>query len=142
MGETVSYLTDPGNTLLISFGVAALFGVILGSLVYSLVSGNFRIEWFVNGQDWLYHIIGAVLMGIGGSLALGCTIGQGITGVSTLSIGSMLSLASIIVGSALTMKVQYYRMVYEEEATFAKALVTGMVDLRLLPEGMRKLEAI
>jgi uncharacterized membrane protein YedE/YeeE len=54
-----------------------------------------------------YHIIGGTLMGFGGVTAMGCTIGQGITGVSTLSLGSILALASIIAGSAITMKIQY-----------------------------------
>jgi hypothetical protein len=54
----------------------------------------------------------------------------------------MLALGSIILGSALTMKVQYYKLVYEEEATFVKALITGMVDLHLLPQGMRRLDAV
>jgi uncharacterized membrane protein YedE/YeeE len=81
-------------------------------------------------------------MGIGGVLAMGCTIGQGVTGVSTLATGSYLALGSIILGSALTMKVQYYKLVYEEEATFGKALVSGMADLRLLPQSTRKLDAV
>jgi hypothetical protein len=81
-------------------------------------------------------------MGFGGVLGLGCTIGQGITGVSTLAVGSFITLISIVFGSALTMKVQYYKMVYEDDATFAKALVTSLVDMKLLPGGMRKLEAV
>jgi hypothetical protein len=73
---------------------------------------------------------------------MGCTIGQGITGVSTLAIGSFITFISIVYGSTLTMKVQYYKMVYEEEATFVKALLSALVDLRLLPAAFRKLEAI
>jgi len=81
-------------------------------------------------------------MGFGGVLALGCTIGQGITGMSTLALGSILTLVSIIFGSALTMKIQYYKMVYEDEASFGKALVTSLVDMKLLPSSMRRLDAI
>jgi len=51
-------------------------------------------------------------------------------------------MGSIILGSALTMKVQYYKLVYEEEASFGKALVAGLADLHLLPQGMRRLEAV
>jgi uncharacterized membrane protein YedE/YeeE len=87
-------------------------------------------------------MIGAVLMGFGGVLGLGCTVGQAITGVSTLALGSFLVFISIVFGSALTMKIQYYQMVYEEEATFIKALLTALVDMKLLPAGMRKLDAI
>ncbi|RDH88377.1 MAG: hypothetical protein DIZ78_00075 [endosymbiont of Escarpia spicata] len=142
MGETLAYMADPGNSLLITFGVGALVGVLLGSFAYALVSRSFRIEWFYDLRDFINHAIGAVLMGVGGVLAVGCTIGQGISGVSTLSLGSMLALASIILGSALTMKVQYYKLVYEDEATFPAALLSGMVDLKLLPEQLRKLEAV
>ena len=142
MGETLSYLSDPANTTLITFGVAALFGVIAGSFLYALFSRSLRFEWFVSLKDFITHMIGGVLMGVGGVLALGCTIGQGVTGISTLALGSFVAMGSIVLGSALTMKVQYYRMVYEQEATFGKALVTGLVDLHLLPGGMRRLEAI
>ena len=142
MGETLVFLSSPGNISLITFGVASLFGVIAGSFLFAVVSRSFRIEWFVDWRDFVNHMVGAVLMGIGGVLALGCTIGQGVTGVSTLAVGSFLAMGSIILGSALTMKVQYYRLVYEEEATVAKALLTGMVDLHLLPERFRRLDAV
>lgn len=142
MGETLVFLSSPFDTSLITFGVSALMGVIFGSFLYALLTRSFRIEWFVDFRDFISHLIGAVLMGIGGVLALGCTIGQGVTGVSTLAIGSFVAMGSIILGSALTMKVQYYKLVYEEEATFGKALVTGMVELHLLPKSMRKLEAV
>ncbi len=79
-------------------------------------------------------------MGIGGILALGCTFGQGITGVSTLSIGSLIALVSIIFGSAMTMKIQYYKLIHEDDATFVKAFISSLVDFKMLPESMRKLE--
>ena len=65
-----------------------------------------------------------------------------ITGVSTSALGSIVTFAAIFIGSALTMKVQYYKMVYEDEASLTKALVTGLVDLHLLPERFRRLEAV
>jgi len=80
-------------------------------------------------------------MGFGGVLALGCTIGQGVTGVSTLALGSYLALFSIVFGSALTMKVQYYRMMYED-AGFFSALSSSLVDMKLLPGMMRKLDKV
>jgi hypothetical protein len=141
MAETLVFLAGR-EPMLITFGVAALFGVVLGALLYALISRSFRIEWFVDTKDFLNHLVGAVLMGTGGVLAMGCTIGQGVTGASTLALGSFIALASIILGSALTMKVQYYKLVYEEEASFGKALVTGLVDLHLLPAAMRRLDAI
>lgn len=141
-GETLAYLMSPGNLGLITFGVMAVAGVIFGSFVYALVSRKFRIEWFASFSDFTTHVIGGILMGVGGVLSMGCTIGQGVTGVSTLALGSFLTFGAIVFGSALTMKVQYYRMVYEGEASFPAALLSALVDMRLLPKGMRKLEAV
>ena len=131
MGQTLGYAASGLDASLVTFGVMALGGVILGSLLWSLISGGFRIEFFSSGRDFLNHLVGAVLMGFGGVLAMGCTIGQGITGVSTLALGSFVALGAIVLGSALTMKVQYYRLVYEEEATLPAALVAGLL-VRLL----------
>lgn len=142
MGQTLGYVAAGFKPTLLTFGVVALLGVIGGSLLWSLVSRSFRIEWFVDFKDFLTHVIGAILMGFGGVLAMGCTIGQGISGTSTLAIGSFLALGAIILGSALTMKVQYYKLVYEDEASLSKALVTGLVDLKLLPKSLRQLEAV
>ena len=142
IGQTFGYIKEGFASAYLTFGIMAVFGVILGSFLWAIVSKGFRIEWFVDGKDFFTHMIGAILMGFGGVLALGCTIGQGITGVSTLALGSFLALISIIFGCALTMKIQYYKMVYEEEASFGKALITSLVDLKMLPKGMRKLEAV
>ena len=142
MGQTVGWAANGFSSALLTFGVMAFGGVIAGSLLWSVVTRSFRIEWFNDTKDFVTHVIGAVLMGFGGVLAMGCTIGQGITGVSTLAIGSFIAWGAIVLGSGLTMKVQYYKMVYEDDATFAKALITGLVDFKLLPAGMRKLEAI
>lgn len=140
MGETLYYLSAPGNTLLVTFGVVALPGVILGAALSAVLSGRFRLSWFTSRSDFLKHVVGAVLMGIGGVLAMGCSIGQGVTGVSTLALGSFLALGSIIFGAALTMKVQYYLMVYEDEASFVGAFLSSLVDMRLLPAGLRRLD--
>ena len=130
MGDSVRYLLSPTNFTLINFGVMALSGVIVGSFLYSLLFGKFRIEWFASGQDFISHAVGAVLMGIGGVLSMGCTIGQGVTGVSTLAIGSIVTFLSIVFGSALTMKVQYYLM---DEHGFLGALRSALADMRLMP---------
>lgn len=110
MGDGVRYLMSPGNFANINFGITALIGVIVGSFLYALLSGNFRLEWFASGGDFANHALGAVLMGIGGVLSMGCTIGQAITGVSTLAMGSFLTFFAIVAGAAATMKVQYWRM--------------------------------
>ena len=142
MGQTLGYAAGGFDRALLNFGVMAVAGVVLGSFLWALISRGFRIEWFRSVKDALNHIIGAVLMGFGGTLAMGCTIGQAITGVSTLAVGSILTFIAIFLGSALTMKVQYYKMVYEDEASLGKALITGLVDLHLLPEKLRRLEAV
>jgi uncharacterized membrane protein YedE/YeeE len=142
IGQTLGYAMGGFGKPLLTFGVMAVFGVVLGSFLWAIVSRSFRIEWFASWRDFANHLIGAVLMGFGGVLAMGCTIGQGVTGVSTLAVGSIIAFIAIVLGSAITMKVQYYKMVYESEATFAKAFITALVDLKLLPQGMRKLEAV
>jgi len=142
MGQVLGYAAGGFERALLNFGVVAVLGVVLGSLLWSLIARSFRIEWFSSARDAFNHVIGAVLMGFGGTLAMGCTVGQAITGVSTMAVGSILTFGAIFLGSALTMKVQYYRMVYEDEASLGKALVTGLVDLHLLPERLRRLEAI
>jgi uncharacterized membrane protein YedE/YeeE len=142
MAATVSYAGTGFDKSLLTFGVMAFFGVVLGSFVWAVLSRGFRIEWFSSFGDFVTHLIGAILMGLGGTLALGCTIGQAITGISTLAVGSFLTFFAIVLGSALTMKIQYYRMVYEEEATFPKALVASLADLRLLPNGLRRLDKV
>ena len=142
MGQTLGYAANGFDRTLLTFGIMALAGVIAGSLLWSLISRSFRIEWFASGRDFANHLIGAILMGFGGVLAMGCTIGQAVTGFSTLALGSILTFIAIVLGSALTMKVQYYKMVYEADATFFKAFITALVDLKLLPAGMRKLEAV
>ena len=129
MGQTFGYGLNGFNSALLTFGIMAFFGVVAGSFVWSLITRTFRIEWFASLNDFITHLIGAALMGFGGVLAMGCTIGQGITGVSTLALGSFITFISIVLGSALTMKVQLYKMVYEEEASFGKALIAGLADM-------------
>jgi hypothetical protein len=142
MGESLYYTMEPDKTNRLTFGVLGLIGVIVGSFLYALVSRKFRFEWFSSVKDFFAHATGGALMGIGGILAMGCTIGQGVTGFSTLAVGSIMAFASFIFGSALTMKVQYYKMVYENEASYFGAFVTALVDMRLLPGGLRRLEAV
>ena len=142
MGQTGAYLFGGFESILLTFGVMAVFGVILGSLVWSLITGTFKIEWFSSLADFKNHIIGGILMGFGGTLALGCTVGQAISGISTLALGSIITFSAIFLSAAMTMKIQYYRMVYENEATLMQVFITSFVDLKLLPESLRKLKNI
>jgi hypothetical protein len=108
---TLEYLmlwTDKSRV--ITFGIASAAGVIAGSLAYALATRTFRWEGFRDAEDTALHMVGGILMGFGGITALGCTIGQGISGLSTLALGSIITFAAIIAGSAATVKWQYWRL--------------------------------
>jgi uncharacterized membrane protein YedE/YeeE len=113
MADALHYLLSPTNFSLINFGIMAFAGVIVGSFLYAIFTRNFHFEWFADRSDFVNHVVGGALLGIGGVLAMGCTIGQAITGVSTLAIGSFLAFVSIVAGAAATMKYQYWKMVRE-----------------------------
>src|SRR5690349_13972817 len=110
MAYTLDYLmlwTDKSK--MITYGIASGLGVIAGSAAYALATRTFRWEGFRDAEDTANHIVGGLLMGFGGICALGCTIGQGISGFSTLAAGSIITFVCIVLGSALTMKYQYWR---------------------------------
>ena len=109
--EYLMFWTDKSK--IVTFGIASTAGVIAGSAAYALATGKFRWEGFRNAEDTGMHMLGGLLMGFGGITALGCTIGQGISGFSTLALGSILTFAAIVAGSAATMKWQYWRMTRE-----------------------------
>ena len=93
-----------------SFGIVSALGVVLGSLVTALSQRRFRWEGFASSfADLRDHLVGAVLMGFGGVTALGCTVGQGLSGVSTLALGSFLAVAGIVGGAVATLKYQVWR---------------------------------
>ena len=110
--ELLMLWTD--KSLTVTFGIMAALGIITGSFVYAVASRTFRWEGFRTTADLGNHIVGGVLMGFGGVTALGCTVGQGISGFSTLALGSMVTFAAIVAGSAATMKYQYWKMLREE----------------------------
>jgi uncharacterized membrane protein YedE/YeeE len=114
-GHIAQYIKEGFSALFLTFGVTTIAGVVVGSFLYTVIFRKVRIEWFVTWNDFAMHALGAVLMGIGGVLAMGCTIGQGITGVSTLALGSIVTILSIIGGSAATMKYQFYLMMREDD---------------------------
>jgi uncharacterized membrane protein YedE/YeeE len=109
--EYLMFWTD--KTKIITYGIASTAGVIAGSAAYALAAGKFQWEGFRDAEDTGMHMVGGLLMGFGGITALGCTIGQGISGFSTLALGSILTFAAIVAGSAATMKWQYWRMTRE-----------------------------
>lgn len=128
VGNALNYLmTFTGST--IGFAVAVVFGVIAGSFLYAVLTGNFRVETFTGKSDMVNHLAAGVLMGFGGVLSLGCTIGQGVTGLSTLALGSLVTLASIVFGCAVTLKMRYYML----DDGFWRSLRLTLADFRLVP---------
>ena len=95
---------------LLTLGIASVFGVIAGSGVWALVSGSFRWEGFGGTEDVANHLVGGVLMGVGGVTAMGCTVGQGLSGISTLSATSFVAVAAIMVGAVAAFKYQIWRL--------------------------------
>jgi uncharacterized membrane protein YedE/YeeE len=109
--EYLMFWTDKSKV--ITYGIASAAGVIAGSAAYAIATRSFRWEGFRDAEDTALHCLGGVLMGFGGITALGCTVGQAITGFSTLALGSILTFACIVAGAAATMKLQYWRMTRE-----------------------------
>ncbi len=108
---TIDYLmffSDASKVMTI--GIAAVAGVIAGAAAYSVFSGSFRWEGFRDTEDMANHLVGGALMGFGGVTALGCTIGQGLSGVSTLALGSIIATISIVAGAVLGLKYQAWRL--------------------------------
>lgn len=92
------------KSLRMTFGIASVVGVVLGSLAVALGTRRFRWEGFASLEDLCTQLAGAMLMGFGGVTAIGCTVGQGISGMSTLAIGSLIAVAGIVAGCVAAMK--------------------------------------
>lgn len=102
--ELLMLWTDTSTRM--TFGIATALGVALGSFAYATSTKQFRWEGFASIDDLKTQLLGAILMGFGGVTAIGCTIGQGMSGVSTLAIGSFITLAGIVAGAVAMMKWQ------------------------------------
>lgn len=98
----------------VTFGIAGVLGMMVGSGVMALATRRFRWEGFASVEDVANHVVGGILMGFGGVTALGCTIGQGLTGVSTLAVGSFITLFSIIAGCVMALKYQVWRLEHRD----------------------------
>ncbi len=92
------------------FGVVTLIGALLGGFIGAITRGKFHLATFANPADAVRNMIGAALMGIGGVLSLGCTIGQGMTGLSTLAAGSFITLAFLVIGGMIGVKIMEWDM--------------------------------
>jgi hypothetical protein len=106
--DLLIFWTDKSKA--VSFGIAATLGMVAGSFAYSVLSRKFRFEGFGGVGDVSNHLVGATLMGFGGVTALGCTVGQGLSGISTLAVGSLITFAAIIAGCVLSLKYQAWKL--------------------------------
>ncbi|MGA1317489.1 MAG: YeeE/YedE family protein [Rubrivivax sp.] len=98
------------RTKMLTLAVVTPLGVVIGSAAVALWQRTFRWEGFAGTEDTALHLIGAVLMGVGGVTAMGCTIGQGVSGVSTLALGSFLAWAGIVLGAWGALRLQIWRL--------------------------------
>jgi hypothetical protein len=108
---TVDWLilfSDKSKVLTIA--VVSTLGVIVGAFVSALATRSFRWEGFAGTQDTAHHLMGAVLMGVGGVTAMGCTVGQGLSGLSTLALGSFVAFAGIVAGAVAGLKYQVWQL--------------------------------
>jgi uncharacterized protein len=103
-GDTIEWLQRFTAAPIPGFGVTSTLGALLGAFAASLTAGRFKFTTFADSNDTLRNLFGGALMGIGGVMALGCTIGQGVTGVSTLAVGSFLTFAAIVAGGIIGIK--------------------------------------
>lgn len=103
-GDTLEWLQRYTAAPMPGFGVATVFGALLGAFAASKSMGRFRILTFSDTGDTVRTLLGAMMMGVGGVMALGCTVGQGITGVSTLALGSFITFGAIVAGAVVGLK--------------------------------------
>jgi uncharacterized protein len=106
--ELLIYWTDQSRVL--TFGIAGVLGMLFGSATMAIATKSFRWEGFTTTEDLVHHVIGGILMGFGGVTALGCTIGQGLSGVSTLALGSFIATGAIVAGCVAALKYQAWRI--------------------------------
>ncbi|GAA4403787.1 YeeE/YedE family protein [Quisquiliibacterium transsilvanicum] len=106
--ELLMFWSDASR--IVTIGIASVVGVIAGSFAWALASRSFRWEGFAGPEDTANHLVGGALMGIGGVIALGCTIGQGLSGLSTLAIGSFIAFAAILAGGVAGVRYQAWRV--------------------------------
>jgi hypothetical protein len=106
--DWLMFYSDASKVL--TTGVAAVAGVICGAATSAFLTQSFRWEGFANPRDLGQHLIGSVLMGVGGVTAMGCTIGQGLSGMSTLSLNAALALAGIVLGAVVSLRQQAARL--------------------------------
>jgi hypothetical protein len=109
MAYTLDWLILFSDTSkLLTVGVVTVMGVVVGAFAQALLERSFRWEGFRSTQDTALHLLGAACMGVGGVTALGCTVGQGLSGLSTLSLTSVIAVAGIAAGAVLGFRFQMW----------------------------------
>ena len=103
LGKTLLYLMTSSSSSL-SFPIGSVIGVIFGAFIGSMIKGHFRWEACEDARELGRQMFGAVLMGFGGVIAMGCSIGQGVSAFSTLAISGPITLAAIVIGSILAIR--------------------------------------
>jgi len=103
IADSVQYIML-STGLPLNFGIMMVTGVLVGSLLTALATGRFHLEGYSSPRHMLRSVAGAALMGAGGAMAYGCSIGQGLTGLSTLALGSFVAVAGILLCSALGLR--------------------------------------
>lgn len=106
--ELLMFWSD--RSKVVTLGIAATLGVIAGSFAWSIINRSFRWEGFRDAEDTANHLVGAALMGVGGVTALGCTVGQGLSGLSTLALGSFIAFGAIVAGAVAALRYQVWRL--------------------------------
>ena len=127
LGETLYYFML-STALQPDFPVGAVIGVVTGAFIAAKLSGTFKWEVSASADDMKRRILGAFMMGVGGITALGCSVGQGVTGLSTLSIGSVLATVSIVAGARLGL---YILVEMRRPARLDKASQASLVTERI-----------
>jgi len=100
--DLLTYWSDRNMTA--SFGVLLTLGVLIGSHLAARWRGEFRLESFGSREELRDHLLGGLLMGVGGVTAAGCSVGQGVTGLAMLSGGAVLAVAGIVAGALLALR--------------------------------------
>lgn len=106
LGDVVHYLSLGGASVALTFGVVAVVGVLLGGLVSTLIRREFSFQGFGNLRETSINLLGAILLGVGSVLAMGCTVGHGFSGIATLALGSIVSMSAIVAGSWSMLKLE------------------------------------
>lgn len=97
--DALMYFSD--GTKRLTFGMVSVAGLIFGAFLSAFMAGGLRWESFSNRTDLVRHIWGGILMGVGAVMAMGCSLGQGLSGMSTFNLTSLFALAAMLLGAYL-----------------------------------------